>query len=432
MAMAICGAGLALAPAHQAHAQLVIEITEGMQNAAPVAIVPFGWTGVGPAPYDVAEVVQADLLRSGQFAPIARNDMISRPTSGNDMNFQDWRLLSVEAVVVGRISPRDDGDMDIQFQVFDPFRGEQLLGYRITSPPARMRAAAHAVADRIFEALTGVPGAFSTRVAYITFERGSAGEQYRLFVADADGENARQIFESDQPIMSPAWSPEGHRLAFVSFRNNKSEVYVQTLQTGEQRAVSSRAGVNGAPAWSPDGHKLALTLSDDKGNLDVHVLNLATSELVRVTRNAAIDTEAAWSRDGRNLYFTSDRSGGPQVYKADIFGGKPKRLTFEGSYNARPRPSPDERLLALVHNDGGNYRIAVFDQNNRALQVLTNGRLDESPSFAPNGSMIIYATQENGRGVLAAVSTDGSVQQRLASIGGEVREPVWGPLPPRR
>ncbi len=429
LALALALIVFSVAPAR---AQLVIEITKGEANATPVAVVPFANSGAAVGGLDVAAVVDADLARSGRFAPMARADMLARPSSGTQVDFGDWRLLGVDAIVVGRLLPGTDDEVQIEFEVFDVVRAQQLLAYRIVAEPAQLRTAAHLVADQVYEALTGTPGVFATRIAYVSKDGSSGSERYRLFVADADGENALAVFDSPAPIMSPSWSPAGHRLAFVSFQDERSAIYVQELATGEQTRVSARQGVNSAPAWSPDGNKLALALSDANGDLDIHVLNVGTQELQQVTRSRGIDTEPVWSRDGRTLYFTSDRAGGPQIYRADVYSGKTERVTFEGAYNARPRLSPDESRLAMVHNDGGNYRIAVLDLRTRALQVLTDGRLDESPSFAPNGSMIIYATQEQGTGVLAAVAVDGSVQQRLASSGRDVREPVWGPLAARR
>ncbi|MEM9386243.1 MAG: Tol-Pal system beta propeller repeat protein TolB [Pseudomonadota bacterium] len=433
MPTALCAALLATlcCTSMVANAQLVIEITKGEANATPVAVVPFATNGVAMN-LDVAAVVDADLTRSGRFAPIDRADMLARPSTGTEVDFGDWRLLGVDAIVVGRLTGGGEDSVQIEFEVFDVVRAQQLLAYRIVAERAQLRTAAHLVADQVYEALTGTPGVFATRIAYITKDGGAGSERYRLFVADADGENALAVFDSPAPIMSPSWSPAGHRLAFVSFQDDRSAIYVQELATGEQTRVSSRQGVNSAPAWSPDGNKLALALSDGNGDLDIHVLNVDTQELQQVTRSRGIDTEPVWSRDGRTLYFTSDRAGGPQIYRTDVYTSKTERVTFEGAYNARPRLSPDESRLAMVHNDGGNYRIAVLDLRSRALQVLTDGRLDESPSFAPNGSMIIYATQEQGAGVLAAVAVDGSVQQRLASQGRDVREPVWGPLAARR
>lgn len=422
--LCLCATGIA-------RAALVIEITKGSEDALPIAVVPFGWEGPGSsAPFDVAQVVSNDLERSGRFAPLARDNMLQFPTRGTDIDFQDWRILKTDVVVVGRMLPDGTDNYTLEFQVFDVLRGEQLLGYRMPSSGSALRASAHRIADMIFEKLTGIPGAFSTRIAYVTVENSGDAQRHKLVVADADGENQAVIAESSQPIMSPAWSPDGRKLAYVSFEDRKSAIYVQTLRTGNRQRVSSRAGVNGAPAWSPDGQKLALTLSTEDGNLDIYGLDLRSQVLTQLTFSPAIDTEAEWSPDGQSIYFTSDRSGGPQVYIVPAEGGdRPRRLTFEGNYNARPRVAPDDKLLAVVHNDRGSYRIAVVDTNRRTTQVLTEGRLDESPSFAPNGNTIIYATRDRGEGVLATVSINGRVHQRIASESGDVREPVWSPFP---
>jgi TolB protein len=413
-----------------AEAQLRIEITSGVERPVPIAIVPFGWQGPGPtAPFDIAAVVNADLGNSGRFAPLASEDIVSRPTEPAQVNFQDWRLLEVDYLLIGRLTEDSPDRYTAVFQLFDVLRGDQVLGFRLTTSGSALRATAHRIADMVFEELTGIPGVFSTRIAYITENRSDPERQFRLIVADADGENARIVAESPQPLMSPAWSPDGRRIAYVSFEGNQSAIYVQTLRSGTRERVSARAGINGAPAFSPDGRMLALTLSRDEGNLDIYTLDLASQVLRRITESPAIDTEAAWSADGRSLYFTSDRAGGPQVYRVDAEpGARAQRVTFEGTYNTRARVSPDGEQLAIVHRDRGNDRIATIGTGGEALQVLTNGTLDESPSFAPNGAMIIYATHDRGMGVLASVSADGRVRQQIASVAGDVREPVWSPF----
>ena len=414
-----------------ARAELTIEITQGGIKRTPVAIVPFGWQGQGSnVPLDVAQVISADLERSGRFAPIDENDMLQKPKAGIDVDFDDWTILGVEAVVVGRVEQTGDNAYTVQFQLFDPFRGEQLVGYRMPASRGTMRRVAHRAADMIYEKLTGIKGVFATKVAYVTAEPNGRGRLYRLVVADQDGENEATIMESTDPIMSPAWSPDSRHLAYVSFEGSRSSVFVQTLRTGNRRRVASRPGINGAPAFSPDGRKLVLTLGGVDGNLDINVLDMSSREIRRLTTHRAIDTEGSWSPDGRYIYFTSDRSGGPQIYRVLASGGTPERVTFEGSYNARPRLSPDGGKLAMVHNDRGNYRIAVMDLDRRDdLLVLSAGRQDESPSFAPNSDTLIYATRQAGNGVLETVSADGLIRQRLASGRGDVREPVWSPFP---
>jgi TolB protein len=413
-----------------ASAELRIEIRQGVEKAIPVAIVPFGWEGTGAAPFDIAEVVAADLARSGRYAPLPRADMVARPTEGRQVDFGDWRLLGTDIVVVGRLIPEGGDAFMIQFQVFDVLRGEQLLGYRQPARASSLRGAAHRVADLIYEELTGIRGIFGTRIAYITVTGPPEKRQHQLIVADADGATARVLVSSLAPLMSPAWSPDGRKLAYVSFEGNQSAVYIQTLRSGARERVSDRPGVNGAPAWSPDGRKLALTLSKGSPNLDIYTLNIKDQVLTRLTRRASIDTEAAWSRDGRDIYFTSDRGGAPQVYRVAAAGGaEPERVTFEGRYNARPRPSPAGEQLAIVHNDRGNYRIAAVDLDRRGtLMVLTSGELDESPSFAPNGETVMYATRQRGRGILATVSADGRIRNEIAALEGDIREPAWGPF----
>jgi TolB protein len=410
-----------------AYAQLRLDITQGVRDAVPIAIVPFAGQAEG-APGDVAGIVANDLRLSGRFNPLERRDMVTRPTTGATIRFEDWRLLKSDYIVVGRVEPDPNG-LGVTFELFNVQTGQPLLSQRLVTNERGLRSTAHRISDLVYERLTGIPGAFSTRLAYISVEGRTPNQHYRLMVSDADGYNPRTVTESAEPIMSPAWSPDGQSLAYVSFEGKASAIYVQRLATGERRRVSARRGINGAPAWSPDGGKLALTLSRD-GNLDLYVLDLGTQTLTRLTTDGAIDTEPEWARDGGSLYFTSDRAGNAQVYRVGAGGGdEAQRLTFTNGYNARPRLSPDGQSLALVTLDRGGYRIALFDLKTRNVRVLTDGQQDESPSFAPNGATIIYATRAGARGSLAMVSSDGRFQQRLSSDAGDVREPVWSPYP---
>jgi len=413
-----------------AQAQLTIEITSGVDQAMPIAVVPLAWQGgLTRPPLDVAAVIAADLSNSGRFDAMDPGDMLEKPFDQQGIDFEDWRLLGLETIVVGQLLPQSDGNFVIQFELYDLFKQRRLLGFRLPSTSTGLRAAAHRISDLIYEKLTGIKGAFATRIAFITVQGQGPARRYRLVVADADGSNHNIIVESPEPLMSPAWAPDGDRIAYVSFESNKSAIYIQELSTGRRLRASAREGVNGAPAFSPDGRKLALTLSRDSGNLDIYVLNLANQVLTRITRNPAIDTEATWSADGSKIFFTSDRSGGPQIYSADADGGNKRRITYEGSYNGRSRLTPDGKEMAVVHNDQGAFRIARVNPENGNLLVLTDGQLDESPSFSPNGETIIYATRVNGRGILATVSIDGRIQRRIAAQEGDVREPAWSPYP---
>jgi TolB protein len=421
-----------LAPAVGSAQVLDIEVT-GIAQPTPVAVVPFGWDGRGEgAPLNVSTVITADLRRSGRFDPIAEEKMLQKPTDGKDLDFQDWGFVGVEAVVIGRLVQTDDNLFTLEFQLFDVVGRRQLLGYRMPRiSRATMRGAAHRAADMIYEKLTGIKGVFSTRVAYVTAKQQGDERLYSLVVADQDGFNKHTIMESTDPIMSPAWSPDSRQLAYVSFENNRSSIWVQTLRTGNRFRVSSEPGINGAPSFSPDGRKLVITLGGVDGNPDIYILDINSRRKTRLTTHRAIDTEGSWSPDSQYIYFTSDRSGGPQIYRVPASGGTPERITFEGSYNARPRLSPDGKKLAMVTNDRGNFRIAVMDVERGDLLVLSRGRQDESPSFAPNSDSLIYATRQGRDGVLESVSADGLIQQKLAArAGGDVREPVWSPFPP--
>lgn len=421
---------ITLALSSVARAALTIDITQGIEGAQPIAVVPFGWQG--PAmnpPQDIAQIISNNLKRSGLFAPISKRDMLSRPQTGAQINYRDWRLVGTPSLVIGRLSAAGD-QYKIQFQLFDVNRETQLVGYSFTAPEKDLRRIAHQVSDIIYETLTGDKGAFNTRMAYITSKvwRTNNTRYYALHVADVDGHNAQLVVRSRQPIMSPSWSPDGRKLAYVSFEQRRPMIYVQDVFTAQRERVSGFKGINGAPSWSPDGTRLAMSLSKD-GNSELYIMHVASGKLQRLTHHRGIDTEPSWSPDGRNLVFTSDRGGRPQIYQISVHGGKPKRLTFEGRYNAKASYSPDGKRIVMVNGENGNFRIAVLELKTGIMQILTRSRLDESPSFAPNGSMIIYATEYLNRGVLAAVSVDGRVQQRIAlDEDGDAREPVWGPF----
>lgn len=418
-----------LAVALPAQAVLRIEITEGASGARPIAIVPFGWDREGERPAEIAGIVSDDLARSGQFAPMERRDMLARPTSADQIRFGNWSAQEIDHVVIGDIEPRGDGGYAVRFQLFDVIRQRQVAGYSFQAPREGLRGLAHQISDLIYEEITGEPGAFNTRIAFISTEGGGDEREYELRVADYDGYNARPILNSKQPIMSPAWSPDGDRVAYVSFEGGRPAVFVQEVATGERRRISARAGINGAPAWAPDGNRIAVALSHE-GNPELYVLDVESDEAQRITNNRAIDTSPSWGPEGRALYFTSDRSGNPQIYRVPVDRSRsPERVTYEGRYNASATMSPNGEQLAFVHRtDNGAYRIAVLDRSSGLMRVLTDGRLDESPTFSSNGRMILYASEHEGRGVLGAVSVDGRAAVRLSQARGNIREPAWGPL----
>jgi TolB protein len=421
---------LALSFSPFARASFVVEVTRGQTEAIPLAVVPFASAELSAASFDVAQLVSDDLARSGRFRTMERADMIDQPHNGAAIQFDDWRRLNNDYLVVGSMQADGADHYSITYELYNVLTKQRLLGFQISANRPGLRSAGHQIADAVFEKILGIRGAFSTRIAYISVLGHLPNKSFQLIVADADGENPHVVMQSREPLMSPSWSPDGTSLAYVSFEDRLPTMYVQTLKTGERHVVSAHAGVNQAPAWSPDSKKMALVLSTRDGNLDIYVLDLATQQLTRITDDPGIDTEPQWSKDGQSLYFTSDRAGGPQIYKVGLKpGDKPRRLTFQGSYNARPRVSPDESQLAFVTQDDGAYRIATMDLRGRGdVQVLTKGRFDVSPSYAPNGAVLIYASRDKGRGVLALVSADGRVQQRLVSSEGELQEPAWAPF----
>ena len=414
-----------------ARAELQIEITSGVQDPVPIAVVPFGHSEAAASELDVADIVQHDLEGSGRFRALPRGRMPATPTRAAEVSSPSWKAVGSDYVVVGRTTALDNGSLAVDFELVNPLTGARLAGQRFTGAPGAMRNAAHRESDAISQKILGVRGAFATRIAYVAVQGEAPALHYQLIVADADGANQHMILESRFPLMSPAWSPDGQWLAYVSFETKHAAVYVQLVRTGERRQVSARAGVNGAPAWSPDGHKLALTLGGSGGNPDIYILDLSSQDLTRITDDPAIDTEPEWAPDGKSLYFTSDRAGSPQIYQIGVnSGARPKRLTFAGNYNARPRVSPDGSQLAMVTLDNGNYRIALQDLARGSVRVLSKGHLDESPSFAPNGATLIYSEREGSRGSLATVATDGLTGLRLKAPQGEVQEPAWGPFSP--
>jgi TolB protein len=429
VARTVFGLLIALGWAAGARAELQIDITKGVTDPIPIAVVPFAAPTPGNAGFDFAAVVQHDLDGSGRFKTTERSKLRVQPSRAADVVAADWHADGVDYVLVGRVSVADGGRLTIECDLVNALTGQLLGTTRVLADPASPRSAAHRLSDFVFEKIIGTRGAFATRIAYVAVDGTPPSQHFQLIVADADGESSQVVLDTHQPIMSPAWSADGQWLAYVSFENRVAAVYVQQLRTGERRQVSARAGVNGAPAWSPDGRRLALTLSGSGGNLDIYVLELATQALTRITDDPAIDTEPAWSPDGTSLYFTSDRSGGPQIYRTDVAAHqRVQRITFGSSYNARPRPSPDGRSLALVSREGSDYRISVQDLASGNVRVLTHGILDESPSFAPNGMSLIYAGRLGSAATLATVAVDGQVSQQLKSDRGDVREPVWGPF----
>lgn len=409
-----------------AQAVLKIDITEGFEGALPIAVIPFQWQGgKKPANGDVSAIIMSDLARSGKFSPLPEKDLIARPHRPEDVHYKTWRIAGMDHIVIGTVKVQPDGNYRIEFRLIDILKGRQVLGYSFKATPETLRYTAHQISDYIFTEITGLPGAFSTRIAYVTVKREGKTTTSRLQVSDTDGYNPQTLLISDQPIMSPAWSPDGSQLAYVSFESGQAEIFTHNIRTGVRKSRSKFPGLNGSPAWSPDGKKLAITLSKD-GNPDIYILDLGNGKLQRITRHWSIDTEAVWMPDGKSIIYTSRRSGKPQLYRqAASPGAKPKRLTYEGSYNASASISPDGKSVAYVYGEGNIYRIALMELETKSSRILTDGPLDESPEFAPNNSMILFASQEKTQAVLAAVSTDGRQKQRLAFSDGEVREPSW-------
>jgi TolB protein len=415
-------AALTLFLAGSAHAQLTIEITGGGANQIPVAVLPF--VGESALPQSVTEIVEQDLGRSGRFRTLFVGGVNPLPAEPSQVNYADWKSRLADAIVIGQAQRLPDGRFEIRFRLLDVQKQASLAGFAFTFNTTQIRLTAHRIADIIYEKLTGERGVFSTRIAYVVKQ----GPRFELRVADADGQGAQPILISPEPIVSPAWSPDGTRMAYVSFQHKKAVVYVQSLVASRQPApVANYKGSNSAPAWSPDGKQLAVVLSKD-GTSQVYLMNADGSNLRRLSHSDAIDTEPFFTPDGQWIYFTSDRGGSPQIYRMPVAGGDATRVTFEGDYNVSPRISPDGKTLAFISRINGRFQLIVMDIESKQTQVLTDGQRDESPSFAPNGRMILYATDVDTRGVLAGVSSDGRVKQRLSVQAADVREPSWGPF----
>jgi TolB protein len=419
----LCSAVLALLVA-PVKAELTVDITKGTEGALPIVIVPFGQESLRGD--NLATIISTDLVRSGRFSPLPDAQMPERPVPPETVNFGVWQSAGQEHVVIGRVVTLGENSHEVAFSLYDAIRGSLLVTQRIPFKTSEARHTAHRIADIIYKQITGERGIFNTRVAFVSATGSGKQREYRLQIADTDGHDPRTVISSAEPIMSPAWSPNGKRIAYVSFEEGGSAIYLQDLGSGERQKLSDAPGINGAPAWSPDGGELALTLSKE-GSPDIYTLSVATRSLRRVTRDAGIETEASWSPDGRHLVFTSDRGGKPQLYLISVNGGEPQRLTYDGAYNARGVFSPDGRHLAMVQGGDGGYRIAVMDMASRSSRVLTRGSLDESPGFSPDGRTILYIRKDGGPEQLAAVSLDGKQHFTVPVRAGDVRGAAWSP-----
>ncbi|HKM15338.1 MAG TPA: Tol-Pal system beta propeller repeat protein TolB [Marinospirillum sp.] len=411
-----------------AQANLSIRITKGSDQAIPIAIVPFSWSGLGGLDQDVASIIGANFTRTGLFRTLPREDLVSLPTKGSQVVYRDWRLLKVNYLVIGSIESLGGQQIRINYELFDVANQERLLAENVTGKVMDLRRQAHLISDRIYERLTGQQGIFSTKIAYVTAKQQYKSVNYRLHVADADGQRSRSILSSIYPLLSIDWSPDGKKLAYVSFETGRPAIFIHELATGKRIQLTNFQGLNGAPSWSPDGKKIAMTLSRD-GNAEIYIYHLDNPRLTRVTQHYAIDTEPSWSPDGKSIIFTSDRSGGPQVYRINLASGEEGRVSFDGNYNARPRYSPDGKEIFMMHrpSGGGLFGIAALNMSTGRTRVLSTSPLDHSPSVSPNGAMVIYALMRGEKGVLGVVSTDGRIQYELPAESGDVLEPAWSP-----
>ena len=423
---------IALCTAQLALAQEAIEITKGSDKATPIAVVPFGWQGSAPLPEDLAQISANDLRNTGMFAPMQRSNMLSYPVRGEEINARDWKMIGVDYVVVGQISNQPGTDkFELNYSLYSIQREQILLAKTVSGTKAQLRDMAHHLSDEVFEEITGIQGAFNTKLLYVAAERFSKDNtRYTLQRSDYDGARQSTLLQSREPILSPSYAPDGQRIAYVSFESGRPEIYVHYIQTGRRERITSFEGLNGAPAWSPDGNRLAFVLSRD-GNPEIYVMDLGSKKLSRVTNHFSIDTEPSWM-DNSTIAFTSDRGGKPQIYKQNINGGSTERLTFVGNYNANAKLSVDGRTMVMVHRQEGyrNFQIATQDLKRGNLRVLTETSLDESPTVSPNGTMLIYATRQQGRGVLMLVSTNGRARSEIPTQFTDLRVPSWSPYLP--
>ena len=416
---------LLLSGFRSASAELVGEIKKGVLGAIPIAVVPFG--GAQQSGENIAEIVARDLERTGRFRPLPASDMLDQPTLPNQVRLQSWQVLGQEYLLIGRTQPAGGSQFVAEFSLFDVVRGSSLLDFRIPFGAREQRRTAHRIADMVYQKILGEAAGLAAPVAFVTMTgRLAKDRRYALQVADAEGLEPETILSSKEPIMSPAWSPDGKRIAYVSFENKTSAIFVQTLADGSRTKVSDNPGINGAPAWSPDGRQLALTLSKD-GDPDIYLLEIASRSLRRLTDHRGIDTEPHWSPDGRSIVFTSNRGGRPQLYLVSAAGGEAQRLTFQGDYNARGVFSPDGASIAMVHGVGGSYRIALLDLASRSVRVISSGPLDESPGFSPDGRRVLFSARNAGVAQLIAVPVNGGPPEILKVVGSEARQPAWSP-----